>query len=335
MLDRLRAWLRGSGDGIAPVAIDRQRVEEACGVAEGFVRANWEDLGAYVQGTFEAADQPGAWSAVSRRWLELAADHLGAPYRVEEGKRTVFLTAWERPGGMVKLGDEICADWDRMIKGIARPAWKGKAPIVMIDDQETYHDYIAPYYPEEGVFARSVGVFLNEEMPHVALFSCAATGTMSTLAHELTHGCLARLKLPRWIDEGFAQVAEGAAGARFNPELREVERFRRYWQKHGFEEFWEGESFSRPKSGEASYFLAQVLVRNLLAGYRKQIPALLQAVRRDDGGAAGVREVLGLELEDLVKGIAVEKQQVEDEWSGGREEWSDDEEDEDEEWRGR
>jgi len=42
-----------------------------------------------------------------------------------------------------------------------------------------------------------------------------------------------------------------------------------------------------------------------------------------------------LELEDLVKGIAVGQQQMEDEWSGGQEEWSEDEEDEDEEWRGR
>lgn len=320
MLDRLKSWLRPT-DAIAPVAIDLRRVDEACGIDEGFVRCNWEDIGAYVEGTFEVSDQPGAWTAASRRWLELAAESFGPPYRVVEGKRTLVLSGWDHPFGMVKLGDEILREWHGMLKDISRPVWKGKVPVLMLDHRETYHDYIAPYYPEEGEFLLSAGVFLHTTMPHVALFSCEANQSMSTLVHELTHGCLARLDLPRWMDEGFAQVAEGAAGSVFNPDRYEVERHARYWRKHSLEDFWNGESFGRPKSGAASYFLAQVIVRNILSARKRDVPALLKTVRSADGGAAGVREVLGMELEDLVAGLMA---QAEPERAGA---------DEDEDWK--
>src|SRR5262249_25550872 len=148
-----------------------------------------------------------------------------------------------------------------VLPGVANFHSPGKYAILALKDQEDYYKYISSYYPE-GHHGSSAGVHVKEGYPHIGLNGAAVSVADRTLAHELPHASVAYLELPRWLDEGLAQVferfASGRPGLLIEPET--AEKMKRGWGKRGLDSFWRGESFSAAgKAQMYSYMLAELL----------------------------------------------------------------------------
>ncbi len=95
---------------------------------------------------------------------------------------------------------------------VAREEGYGKCVLFAFAKADTYYDYIADYYPDEGEFGLSGGMFLDDGYGHIAIPAVYAGGYERTLAHEMTHALLQRrLPLPAWPNEGVTQVIEDIA----------------------------------------------------------------------------------------------------------------------------
>ena len=77
----------------------------------------------------------------------------------------------------------------------------------------------------------------------------------------MTHGALAHLELPLWLDEGIAVTTEHQISVSNRHPRDAVERIGRhleFWNAERIQEFWTGKSFSRTDDGdELSYDLAR------------------------------------------------------------------------------
>ena len=76
---------------------------------------------------------------------------------------------------------------------------------------------------------------------------------------------------------------------------------RNYWNGETIDSFWSGESFSFADAGQGlSYQLAEILFRNLMSDYPKQIVPFLKLANYADAGDAALRDTCGVSLSDRV-----------------------------------
>jgi hypothetical protein len=157
------------------------------------------------------------------------------------------------------------------------------AVVIALRKSEDYYSFISRFYPEEGEFGTSGGVYINEGEPSVPVIAMPVNtkhAVEQTLAHELTHHALRGLELPLWVEEGLTQMMEervtGYTSFTMNQEL--LERHRERWSdddRLALERFWSGEAFHSPRDDEQelAYHLSQVLVRGLLTQRPKEFIA--------------------------------------------------------------
>jgi hypothetical protein len=73
-----------------------------------------------------------------------------------------------------------------------------------------------------------------------------------TIVHEMTHGCLAHLPIPAWLNEGIAVNTERRFAAvqpgLYTPEQMHA-KHQAFWGDAEIQEFWSGKSFLRPDEG--------------------------------------------------------------------------------------
>lgn len=178
--------------------------------------------------------------------------------------------------------------------------------VIAIATKDAYIDYINPFYPEQGAFATSGGLYHAggpKAFPEIVICAVRNTPCDNVVAHELTHHALKGLRLPRWAEEGFTQMMEervtGRANFRLDQEL--VGRHRERWNDETILEFVQGSSFHSPEDDmqELSYHLAQWVVRGELSRRPKQFFEFIRACR-DLGSEQACRGVLGQTPEELV-----------------------------------
>lgn len=135
----------------------------------------------------------------------------------------------------------------------------------------------------------------------------------NTLAHELIHASLHHRSMPQWLEEGFAQMFEHDMTGRslLHVDGEMARRHKRYWRKHGLDEFWRGGGFSAPgRVQQLSYELAEILVRLLVDEARprwfgfvrepqRRFFAFVRQADESDCGEAACREHLQYGLGDL------------------------------------
>jgi hypothetical protein len=131
---------------------------------------------------------------------------------------------------------------------------------------EAYYDHVAYCHPEDE-FGGSSGMQIRGDWPHIVALETEPISLHQTVAHELTHAALAHRRLPLWIEEGLAQMAEhDVSGEGVNFDFRRVRKQKDYRRTHSLERFWSGDAFSRSdQSQEFGYQLAEILVRLLLS----------------------------------------------------------------------
>lgn len=281
---------------------------------DGLPYPQWELLEAWVESKFEPPARRGAWAALGRQWMAELGPALGVGYETVESENFLALVSREDETGrrLLPFAERCRAALLSALGGVTDFDSQGKQVVLVLRNPHHYYRYISLYFPE-GEHGGSAGIHIRQGHPHVALHGKQAWVLENTLAHELTHVSLHHLSMPQWLEEGLAQMFEHNMTGR---QLLEVDgemagRHKRYWGKHGLDEFWRGEGFSRPgKVQELSYQLAEILVRLLAEegrprwfGWAREpqlrFYAFLRGAGIDDCGEAACREHLGYGLSDL------------------------------------
>ncbi len=239
-----------------------------------------------------------------RAWLLHLRDWLGPHAELVETPDAWVVSGYS-PGQARAVGDFVSTSRKRinqLLEGLARFPDEDWSTLIAFDNGEDYYRYVANYYPEEGEFAFSSGMFINAGSPHFVAVLNELWILEPVIAHELTHFALAHLSLPLWLDEGLAVNTEHRISTSQQHHTRTVEllgQHRDFWNDTTIQEFWTGKSFHRTDEGNAlSYDLARAMV-DLVGRDWSAFLRFATTASREDGGAAAARDALGLDLGEL------------------------------------
>jgi hypothetical protein len=270
--------------------------------SHGFPVFDWQAVAdaLSVGVTDEAQHAPARWAA-QRLWLDHLRHALGPHFHVEETEWALVLSSLE-PSVARATAAYVATSRQRISRLLGElasfPAGS-KSLLVVLDDEDWYYQYVSIYYPDEGEFAFSGGMFIDAGCPHFVVRRADLAQIEPVIAHELTHSALRHLELPKWLDEGIAVNTEHrVAGAR--PPLHTPQQIaamqRRFWGEAEIQQFWSGASFDRIDDGNLlSYELARELVAQMAKTWTS-FAAFVQHARLEDAGGAAALEHLGLDL---------------------------------------
>lgn len=289
----------------------------------GFPIVDWAKVQAWVDGLPEARRAQG-WAACERAWLLHFRDALGAGFHLEESAHAAVLSslAPHLAKSTLDFMDRSARRIGAVLDGIARFAPWGKDILIAFDDDESYYRYVAYYYPERGEFASSGGMCIDTGCTHYVTVKTELRQVEATIVHEMTHGCVAHLPLPLWLNEGLAVNTErrlaGAGRPRHTPEEMH-DKHRRFWSVVSIQAFWSGQSFQEPGDANTlSYDLARIIIEQLARDWPTFTQFVLNA-KHEDAGAAAARAHLGLDLGELVTTLL--ERDTPKSWSPDPEKW--------------
>ena len=173
------------------------QIPDAMDVRERLPRPQWDVISAWADANVDAASLDESWTQIARDWLTRLADSLPCDYVLHESPEFLLLAADD------SLGQRVLSSSERArrvilqtLDGIASNQGFGKHVILLFADTDSYYDYVTDFYPDEGEFALSGGMFLNVGYGHFAI--CPAYGDDGDdyeriIAHELNHALLRHL----------------------------------------------------------------------------------------------------------------------------------------------
>ncbi|MEM1176472.1 MAG: hypothetical protein AAGI27_16890 [Pseudomonadota bacterium] len=272
-------------------------------IIDGFPRPRWDSISERVfsepEDTWAAA-----WGDWSNRWVNSVLDQLPESYRLVETDNFLVVSS-ENDRYVELLSNFLERSLLRILsslQGIASDEGYGKHVLLMFSNQELYYQYISHFYPDDGEFILSSGVFLDPGYGHFVFPFLEMSEAEATSAHELTHACLSHLPIPLWLNEGFAVTMEDeiCGSAPLHMDNERFSEHASFWDDETIQEFWLGTSFNRTDQGSVlSYELARYCVRALSHDYDAFVAFANSASYLDSGEAAAV-EVFGGSLGGLV-----------------------------------
>ena len=273
--------------------------------AGGFPRLDWEAIGEWMEG-LDSPLRASAWAQAEIAWLLRMRDSLNGKYRLETQGNALLLSSLETNIARSTLGfmTKTLRRISVVLDGLASaPDW-GHDILIVFDDDETYYRYISHFYGNEGEFAASGGMFIDDGCGHFVTMKSDLRIVEPTIVHEMTHSCLSRLPIPAWLNEGLAVNTERRLSPPQAPELltpRQVHaKHKAFWDAGKIQEFWSGKSWLRTDDGNMlSYDLARILVTEFASDWEPFKRFALQA-HMSDAGYSSAREHLGIDL-----GVAV------------------------------
>jgi hypothetical protein len=245
------------------------------------------------------------WAKVSRYWMHALKESLGDGFHVSSSENFHLLspgTAREQKV-FLEFAEKCTKRILRLLDGIAKDEGYGKSCVMAFADEDQYYEYVANYYPDEGEFAFSGGMYINYGYGHFVCVSSDMQAIEPVIAHELTHMHLTHLPIPAWLNEGLAvnteQILCPPGGSLYTTsELKE--KHARFWNAESIQEFWSGKSFMRADDGNLlSYDLAKHMV-TLLSQDQARFVDFATMATMEDSGQAAASHCLGNELEAAV-----------------------------------
>lgn len=277
-------------------------------IQQGYCHPDWTSISEIIERDFPESMWNAAWESASRSWVERIRDKLGGAYQIHETSNFMILS--DAP---MRVMNDACTSYEDSLKrilagleGVASDEGYGKHVVLMFSDMDDYYEYITYFYPD-GEHPMSGGVCLSGGgYVHFAFPTTDFSSYRTVLVHELTHGCLAHLPIPLWLNEALAMRMEvllcGTDNFHLDQEM--YDKHVAHWNEETIQRFWTGESWEIPgDSFELSYNLAQVLWRKLevdLAAPRSEILSFILNADADDAGESACRAVFDLSLGDLV-----------------------------------
>lgn len=265
----------------------------------------WDEIITAFDQIGDDQQQLEAMNQVKLTWLLLMREELGKDFHVLETPGLLMLSSLEM--NVAQAMATYVENTERRIQTVLRDLAqfpKGEKNIVLVfDDDASYYNYVSLYYPDEGEFSFSGGMFINNGCPHFVVKRDDLRSIEPVIAHEMTHCALALHSLPRWLDEGIAvnteiRLTKHYAMA-FTP--KEIhQKHLNFWNKETIQEFWSGQSFDRVDDGNLlSYELARILVEHFGKDWDR-FSKFVHSVARDDAGRTAAHEALELDLGDCV-----------------------------------
>lgn len=282
-------------------------IEDHFKIVEGFPRPNWETITEKISNSNIHTGCNDLWSEIASIWVNKTKTALSAGYAIYDSRNFLLLTAEPKDyaKSLLRFLEDALTRTLKSLNGIASDEGYGKHVVFIFNNLDQYYSYISYFYPEEGEFASSGGVYLNKGYGHFVFphqeISCAE----SVASHELCHALLDHLQLPAWLDEGITVNIENMImGTRAQVmDHVMINEHIDFWDKEKIQEFWSGESFSRPDEGQhLSYHLAQFLVQSLSKKYRSFKDFVLKA-KYADGGESAANSVYDNSLGYLIEGL--------------------------------
>ena len=272
---------------------------------DGFLHPDWARAWDWVDSLPEAL-QAEAWLACERTWLLLLRDAAGGDYRLHESASGFLLSAQPPRAAAVTLQylDASLRRVRGVLEELAQDGDLGKEILIVFASQDDYYRYVGYYYPDEGEFAMSSGMFLHAGCSHFVVHGEDLAGFEPVIVHEMTHSQLSHLPIPAWLNEGMAVNSEQRL-TRIGADAWSVQqlepRHRKFWTPETIQQFWSGAAFLRPDEGsELAYDLGRLMVNGLSsdwAGFKR----FVQAAHLQDSGAAAAHDQLDLDLGEFIR----------------------------------
>ena len=300
-----------SAPGVASLAL-----EEHIGHVNGFPLLDWTAVGKWLNAIEAEPARRETRTQAQRAWLLHLRDTLGPNVWLFETEHAFVLSSLEEAVARATANyvETTRKRIGRLLGDLARFAQGEKSILLVLDDEDWYYQYVSIYYPEDGEFAFSGGMFIDAGCPHFVVKRDHLSAIEPTIAHELTHSALSYLKLPRWLDEGIAVNSErrlaGGTRTQYTPQQIHAMHLR-FWEAQKMQEFWSGDAFMRTDDGNLlSYELARVLV-DYLSRTWEPFSAFVRHADRADAGAAAAQTHLDIDLGACVCAL-VEREPSED-----------------------
>ncbi len=272
-------------------------------IIDGFPRPDWAGIYNVIHSENESSWSD-EWQSWVKTWLAETLAALPDSYRIEESDNFLILSSEED-----RYVDLLSRFLERALKtitadleNIASDDGYGKHVVLIFNEQQPYYDYISHFYPDEGEFILSSGVFLNSGYGHFAFPFLEMDEAEATSAHELAHACLRHLPIPLWLNEGFAVTMEDeiCGSQPLTMDRDRMLEHQRFWNEETIQEFWSGESFNRTDEGSIlSYELARYCLRALSHDHA-DIAAFANAATYEDAGEQAAIDVYGGSLGGLI-----------------------------------
>lgn len=270
-----------------------------------FAIPDWQRVEESLAARLTQEDPNALWAKVSLCWMHALKESLGDGFRISSSDNFHFLS----PGNareqqlFLEYAEISRKRILRLLDGIAKDEGYGKSCVMAFADEEQYYEYVANYYPDDGEFALSGGMYINHGYGHFVCVSTDMHAIEPVIAHELTHMHLTHLPIPAWLNEGLAvnteQILCPPHGSLYTSrELKE--KHANFWNAETIQEFWSGKSFMRVDDGNLlSYDLAKHMV-TLLSQDRARFLAFANMATMEDSGQASASLYLGNELETAI-----------------------------------
>ena len=270
----------------------------------GFPILDWHALDQWAKPDADPAVARAAVDAGRRAWLASMRDTLAGTHLLESPDAWVLSSYEPRLAQTVsEYVSTARRRIARVLDGVAMFPPGERTIFVALESLQAYYQYVANYYPEDGEFSFSGGMYVNHGCPHFVTVKDELWRLEPVIAHELTHSALAHLRLPLWLDEGIAVTTEDHVASKYTrphrDHLEKLGKHLNFWNAERMQEFWTGESFGRTDEGHTlSYDLAHNIV-GLLGREWRSFTAFATNAKRADAGAAAARDALGLDLGEL------------------------------------
>ena len=313
----LRRWLRtlcGVRPAPAPkdlLFVPRERVEHLWQRVHGLPRVDWRLAALWIARQTDEED-PAKWRrAIMGACLDELRDSLTTDHRRWRSAHVEGLAPLEGPVGQAvsTIAEQACTRLRQDLRRIRGDAAIPPVAIVLIQPTDAYVNFVDSYFPEEGAFAMTGGLYLNDgagAFPLIAVNASAPHGCAAAVVHELTHHCLHGCAIPIWAEEGLTQMMEERlhVGSGFELSAEWVERHRTRWSEVGIDAFVDGSAFLSPErdTQELAYHLAQWVVRGELTRRPDRFFTFL-AHCRDQGPDPAFASALGGTPTDLINAI--------------------------------
>jgi hypothetical protein len=265
------------------------------------------------------------WTQAALTWLEKLSTAFNAPLQIYESEDFFLLSALQQRPSEVLLEYAQKAKKRNLgtLHGIASDEGYGKHVICVLHDEDAYYRYVSEYYPQDGEFAFSGGMFIQQGYGHFVFRQGDMDSMEPTLVHELAHALLSHLPIPAWVNEGLAVNTERRWAPRpsqYKPnEMAYMHA--NFWNSETMQEFWSGKSYLRPDEGNAlSYDLAQRMIAYIGRDHGA-LANFVNAAVDEDSGQRAASDHLGISLNEITReaiGADFELPNPES-WSAGKE----------------
>lgn len=317
-IDREPAPKMIGGDGSAQFDVQHHLIG-----ADTIPVLDWKALDAWAD---TVDDRTAAINQGRKAWLLHLRDKLGPYAALYESDETYVLSSLEPTVAKAAAAfvSKAKGQIDQLLHGVAKFSDGDRNILLVLDSEEDYYHYVSIYYPDDGEYSFSGGMFVDFGCPHFVTVRADLKAMESVIAHEMTHSAVSHLRLPTWLDEGIAVNTEHrlAGVKRLLHAPHELHQMHlRFWNEQTIQEFWSGRSFHRTDDGNLlSYELARIVVEQMARSDWERFKMFVGTAKREDAGAGAAASALNVDLGKYV-GALVEVSGDQD-WSPCPETWT-------------